>query len=278
MLRRAVALGFFSAALVTFVLISSANPVPNKPIWAKKGVTFSAPCGSRPFDECRPLRIPSPDGKSAVDVSYDTTPDYPDIEVARLRVATLGKYVGEVQPVGSVESELTWSLDSRAFFINGNDNANGDDHLAVHLLNDPTLGPGYITNDVVQDMARSFPPVKLRIRLIPAPSWPPIQIVMSGSRRWIGSMGPLRSLSWLRCRAARQWVASCVRFSGMRSRFQAARSCVGWKRRSSPGAGNTAWLGNSRTLARLSSKAKCRKFVNPKATGYPPFAASAPRS
>lgn len=125
-------------------------------------MTFSVACDTRPFDDCRPLRIPSPEGNGAVDVSYDTTPDYPDIEVARLRVTKLGKYVGEVQPVGSVDSELTWSPDSKAFFINGNDNANSDDHLAVHLLSDPALGPGYITRDVVQDMVRSFPPCEAK--------------------------------------------------------------------------------------------------------------------
>jgi hypothetical protein len=162
MWRTAVALVFFSAVLATLAVVSLAKPTPNKPIWAKKGVTFSVACNGRPFDGCRPLRIASPDGNSAVETSYDTTPDYPDIEVARLRVLTLGKYVGEVQPVGSVDSELTWSPDSKAFFINGNDNANGDDHLAVHLLSDPALGPGYITRDVVQDMARSFPPCEAK--------------------------------------------------------------------------------------------------------------------
>jgi hypothetical protein len=161
-LRRAVALVFFCAGLVTFVLVSFASTRPNKTIWAKKGVTFSVGCATRPFVDCRPLRIPSPDGKSAIEVSYDTTPDYPDLEVARLRVTAVGKYVGEVEPVGSVESELTWSPDSKAFFINGNDNANGDDHLAVHLLSDPALGPRYITRDVVQDMARSFPPCEAK--------------------------------------------------------------------------------------------------------------------
>jgi hypothetical protein len=122
MLRRAVALVFFSAVLALFEVVSLANPTPNKPIWAKKGVTFSVACNSRPFDDCRPLRIPSPDGKSVIDINYDTTPDYPDIEVARLRVVTLGRLVGEIQPVGSVRSELTWSPDSKAFFINGSDN------------------------------------------------------------------------------------------------------------------------------------------------------------
>lgn len=133
----------------------------NKPTWAKKGTTFRVGC-SRPFKECRPLRIPSPDGKSIVEISYNTTPDYPDIEVAVLRVTTLGKDVGEVEPVGSVESELTWSPDSKAFFINGNNNGNTDYHVAVHVLDDPHLGPGYIAREVEQDMVRSFPPCRAK--------------------------------------------------------------------------------------------------------------------
>lgn len=64
--------------------------------------------------------------------------------------------------MGSVESELTWSPDSKAFFINGNDNGYGDNHLAVHLLDDPDLGPGYITGEVEQDMIRSFPPCQAK--------------------------------------------------------------------------------------------------------------------
>jgi hypothetical protein len=154
MLRRAVVLVFFSGALAIFVVVSLATPPPDKPIWAKKGVTFSTACSRH----CAPLRIPSPDGKSAVHISYETTPDYPDVTVAHLRVVTLGRNVGEIQPAGSVDSEVTWSPDSKAFFINGNDNGYGDEHLAVHLLSDPALGPGYVTHDVEQDMAHSFPP------------------------------------------------------------------------------------------------------------------------
>jgi hypothetical protein len=162
MLRRAIAFTFCGALSATFGVVSAANPKPNKPIWAKKGVTFPVTCLNRPFHECRPLRIPSPDGNSSVEISYDTFPDYPEIEVARLRVVTLGKYVGDVKPVGIVDSELSWSPDSTGFFINGNDNGNGDDYLAVHLLNEPALGPGYITRQVEEDMARSFPPCEAK--------------------------------------------------------------------------------------------------------------------
>jgi hypothetical protein len=64
--------------------------------------------------------------------------------------------------VGSVEDEIVWSPDSKAFFINGNDNGYGDNHLAVHRLDDPHLAPGYITREVEQDMVRSFPPCQAK--------------------------------------------------------------------------------------------------------------------
>jgi hypothetical protein len=157
MLRKGVSLTLCSAVLTVIALVSAANSIANKPTWAKKGTTFPVWC-SRPFKGCKLLRIPSPDAKSSVEISYTINSDDPDIELASLRVTTLGKDVGEVQPVGTVESELTWSPDSKAFFINGNDNGYGDDHLAVHMLDDPHLGPGYITSEVEQDMVRSFPP------------------------------------------------------------------------------------------------------------------------
>jgi hypothetical protein len=161
MFRKSVPLIFCLAALIIFVSVSAANSTANKPTWAKKGTTFRVGC-SRPFKSCSPLRIPSPDGRSIVEVSYNTSSDYPDVEVASLRVTTLGKYAGEVLPVGSVESELTWSPDSKAFLINGNDNGYGDDHLAVYLLDDSHLVPVHITREVEQDMVRSFPPCQAK--------------------------------------------------------------------------------------------------------------------
>ena len=64
--------------------------------------------------------------------------------------------------MGSVEGELTWSPDSQAFFVNGNNNGYGDEHVAVHRLDDPNLGPGNITGEVERDMARSFPPCRAK--------------------------------------------------------------------------------------------------------------------
>jgi len=143
--------------LTVLALVSAPNSIANKPVWSKKGTAFFPSCG-RPFSRCRPLRIPSPDRRSAVEITYSTDSDYPDIETATLRVTTLGRNRGQVEPVASVEDEITWSPDSKAFFIDGNENANGEDHVAVHVLDDPNLGPGRITGAVEQDMVRSFPP------------------------------------------------------------------------------------------------------------------------
>jgi hypothetical protein len=152
----------FNLSVVLLVVcaasVSPGEPAANKPIWSKKGTTFPVGCNTPPFNACRFLRIPSPNAKSVVEISYDKpTADYPDIEIARIQVKTNGKFVGEVLPVGTVESELVWSPDSKGFFINGNDNGYGDDHFAVHLLDAPNLGPGYIGGEV-EDMVRSFPP------------------------------------------------------------------------------------------------------------------------
>jgi hypothetical protein len=161
MWRKGIPLTLGPVVLTMFALVSAANSAANNLVWAKKGTAFFPSC-SRPFKRCRALRIPSPDNRSAVEITYNTTSDYPDIETATLRVTTLGRNIGEVQPVASVEDEITWSPDSKAFFMNGNENANGWEYVAVHMLDDPNLGPGYITGAVAQDMVRSFPPCQAR--------------------------------------------------------------------------------------------------------------------
>jgi hypothetical protein len=160
MLRKCIHAALCAAALITVALFSGANSMANPPVWAKKAVSFRAWCDADDRNECKPLRIASPDSKSAVEVSYNRLPDDPDIVAASLRVTTLGRHRGEVQPVASVQDEISWSPDSKAFFINGNENANGWDLLAVHRLDDPNLGPGYIAHEVKQDTFRSLPPCR----------------------------------------------------------------------------------------------------------------------
>jgi hypothetical protein len=158
MLQKCTSQVLRAAALTTFALFSVTNSLANPALWSKKGVSFRAWCDADDRKECKPLRIASPDGKSAVELSYNALADDPEIVSASLRVTTLGRDRGEVQPVATVGDEITWSPDSKAFFINGNENANGWDLLAVHMLDDSDLGPGYVAREVKQDTFRSFPP------------------------------------------------------------------------------------------------------------------------
>jgi len=133
----------------------------DEPIWSKKGTVFWMGCADD-FLRCRPLKIPSPDRANLVAIDYDEDPKYPGIETVRIKVFASGKELGEVNPVGTVENELVWSPDSKAFFISGNDNANTWYHVAVHRLDDPKLGPNYITEEIEEDMVRSFPPCRAK--------------------------------------------------------------------------------------------------------------------
>jgi hypothetical protein len=106
------------------------------------------------------MSIPSPDGKSRIDVKYRknslefltaylviTTPDQ------RLREAPL--------PHGFQDIDLLWSPDSKAFFVNG---GSGGGYwgfwVYVYLLNDAELEPINVTDDAQRDMVRTFPPCK----------------------------------------------------------------------------------------------------------------------
>ncbi len=146
-----------AAVMATSLL--AAVPRPNAPVWSKKAISFRVTCAGD-LAPCKTLVIPSPNHRSAVTVWYSSTVDAPDIAVASLRVVTDGTEIGTVNPVGSIDSELTWAPDSKAFFVNGNNNGYDDYHVAVHVLSEPGLGPNFITEQVEQDMVRSFPPCK----------------------------------------------------------------------------------------------------------------------
>lgn len=162
MLRIAIPHVLRTAGLTILVLFSVATSKADPPIWAKKGVSFMVRCFSDSFEDCKPLRIPSPDGKNSVDVSYATLAGHPDIEVASLRVTTLGTKIADVQPVADVQEELVWSPDSKAFYINGNNNGYDDYHVAFFRLKGLDLGPAHVTATVEQDMVRTFPPCEAK--------------------------------------------------------------------------------------------------------------------
>lgn len=159
MLRDRISLTLALALLTSPLVSPAASSAARKPIWSKKGITFFSSC-DRPFKECTPLRIPSPDGKSSIVVTYEASPNFPDIRTASLAVLTNGAVIGHAQPVASVENEVIWSPDSKAFSISGNNNANGSDDFAVFFLDDPASGARNIKQEVEKDMLRSFPPCK----------------------------------------------------------------------------------------------------------------------
>jgi hypothetical protein len=162
MLRKGIPSSLCASVLAMLVVASAVNSRTNSPVYAKRGVSFPAYCDADNLKECKALRIGSPDGKSAVEVSYSPLPDYPAIHSASLRVTTLGRDRGEVEVVSSVEDEIIWSPDSKAFFINGDADVDDGNMLAVHILDDPHLGPGNIAGAVMRDMVRSFPPCEAK--------------------------------------------------------------------------------------------------------------------
>ena len=151
------------------------------PTWAKKAVAFPSQCDvdSKGGDEnasprtalaplptttaCKPLSIPSPDGRSRVEVAYkkvEVEPDYPILQ-AYLRVATTNGGIHDAAlPEGFQNIDLLWSPDSRAFFVNG---GNGGGYwgfwVYVYLVDDPSE-PRDITEAAQRDMAKEFPPCK----------------------------------------------------------------------------------------------------------------------
>jgi hypothetical protein len=152
--------------IVSLLGLSLTSAAQKSSRWAKKGTVFPSSCP--PFTGCESLRILSPNGKSAIEVTYKAGVQhvYPlgdiDFREVSLRVTSSGRFLGEIQPVGEAENEITWSPDSKAFFINGSDNSYTENPVAFHYLDDPNLGPGYDTDAVARDMVRSFPPCKVK--------------------------------------------------------------------------------------------------------------------
>lgn len=140
---------------------SASNLTDGRPIWSKKGVSFYGACGENSIP-CNEISIFSPDHKSWVVVGYKPDPEHPEFRYPSLTVFRAGRLVGSVKAVGLVQDEIVWAPDSQAFFVNGNNNANSDYHVAVHRLEDPHLGPDHITEEVEKDMVRSFPPCRAK--------------------------------------------------------------------------------------------------------------------
>jgi len=141
-----------------------------KPRWAKKAVSFPEECTSYfpgGYQPCKPVRIPSPDGKSSVEVRYRKrliihypTPD-DSILQAYLRVTTPGSGTREAAlPEGFQNIDLLWSPDSHAFFVDaGNGGGYWGFWVYVYLVDDPTE-PRDVTENAQRDMLAEFPACK----------------------------------------------------------------------------------------------------------------------
>src|SRR5579872_596283 len=147
-----------------FLLFASAPCMAEKPIWAKKGVSFPASCFSDSVQDCPLLRIPSPDRHSLIEVRYrKLTLDNGDwLLTVHLQVIRGDGQRSEIEPPGDVDDELLWSPDSKSFLINGSGGGEGPDSVAVYRLSDPNLRPIVVTAAAQRDMLRSFPPCKAK--------------------------------------------------------------------------------------------------------------------
>jgi hypothetical protein len=156
---------------IVFMVLFAAMPLAfgATATWAKRAAVFPSKCDD--LAKCKPMRIPSPDGKSSVEVHYrkvhyrnaykvEEKDDY--FSQAYLRVKSpLNRTREAALPDGFQDIELLWSPDSKAFFING---GNGGGYwgfwVYVYLIDDPKLKPLDVTNNAQRDMVRSFPPCR----------------------------------------------------------------------------------------------------------------------
>src|SRR5271156_3730566 len=136
-----------------------------RPMYAKRAVAFPAQCTKpRDFKNCKVVPIPSPDGRSSVQVSYRR--ENPDRENsilrAFLRVTTPGRGTRETElPAGFQDIDLLWSPDSRAFFLNG---GNGGGYwgfwVYVFVVDSEKLEALGIAQIAQKDMVQLFPPCR----------------------------------------------------------------------------------------------------------------------
>jgi hypothetical protein len=150
-----------SVFIALFALSSPAST--HKPTWAKKGVRFDEHCFSDSLKDCKPLRIPSPDGLKSVHVSYKRMDLDNGVYTlnAQLDVETRAGQQFGVGHRGFVELEIQWSPDSRSFFINGSDGGEGPEYIDVYHLGDVDRHPLNVLA-AQKDMMESFPPCRAK--------------------------------------------------------------------------------------------------------------------
>lgn len=145
------------AALLSLLASHSLHAGP--PTWSKKGRTFPFFCGPD-HAPCKPFKVFSPNRKAYLQISYEPVDKDSNTMSASLTVYRNGKYLGSGGTAGLVDNEVVWSPDSKAFFVNGNNNGNGDYHVSVYMLTDADVVEVEVKDAVLADMVRSFPPCR----------------------------------------------------------------------------------------------------------------------
>jgi hypothetical protein len=164
-------------AVSCLLLLSSGIPAfAATPTWARKAIVFPSECDPKATGTyknqtprgalissaapCKRIRIPSPDGKSDIEVKYRKTEW--GFNSAYLVLTTPENGTREADlPYGFQDIDLLWSPDSKAFFVNG---GGGGGYwgfwVYVYFVNDPKLESITITREAQTDMVKSFPPCK----------------------------------------------------------------------------------------------------------------------
>ena len=145
--------------LAFFGLCISLSAWSQQPTWAKKAAGFAPECNVQKSGACQPINVPSPNGKSRIEVRY------------RKVEGVLSAYLRVIGPDGRVRiahlvdgsSEILWSPDSKAFFVNGTIGATSGHFVRVYRLD--SLKPLDPTGRAQRAMIRSFPPCKAKYAL-----------------------------------------------------------------------------------------------------------------
>ena len=129
-------------------------------IWAKDAVALDVPCPDR-LAKWVP-RSASPDGSVAIEEFCEPSPE--DVDVTRLRVIFADGVTLEVIPEipGTIwrPEELLWSPDSKAFIVNGSENAYAGDSFIVYQISGDHVTPSRPIQNAQRDMVRLFPPCR----------------------------------------------------------------------------------------------------------------------
>ena len=150
--------------VATFVFVGVQLANGTQPTWAKNATAFPEQCDSRSAGQCKVTRIPSPNGKSSVEVRYRKGSASADdlLLHAYLRVTTAGAATRTAPlPEGFQNIDLLWSPDSSAFFISGNNGgAYWGNWVYAYVVNDSKLEPIDIAKKAQHDMLKEFPACK----------------------------------------------------------------------------------------------------------------------